>query len=511
MLRRIWISICVFLGLVSAAVALSPSEIAVLFNRGIKPAYYVNLLTGTLPSSLTFSRAGQAMMFDATGYLTYGPNNLVLNSNNPSVWGLNSNVSLTTGVADPMGGSAATTVTATAANGYAYQQLYFGITSKYINSMWVRRRTGTGNVILFLPDGTAQTIAVTNTWTLFGGAGQVNGGNIPVQIRLAVSGDAVDIYSASLSQVTYETAPRPGDQVITTSAAYYGPRFDYDPSTLATKGLLREPAATNLFLQSGATTNAAWAGTGIALTTDGTLGPDGQLAGKYTPVASTQNHESYQSVTGLTASTPYTFTKYVKAGGGRYHYLSIQYSGSQMVAAVFDLAGTSNSTATQTQVLAATIQATSATYLGSGWFRLRITATGGTTGIYAITGYAPTATGNTFTNGGELSTTTTGAETFYYSIPQLEIGSLATSPIYTTTAAVTRAAETLSPSGPLATALAAGPSILEATSQAGVTTRAQFAAGAFAFPYGWQRGLAAYAPGTSWGYLSSHLTVGAPY
>ena len=53
----------------------------------------------------------------------------------------------------------------------------------------------------------------------------------------------------SFSAVTYETAPRAVDQVVTTSTPYYGPRFDYTGGSLA--GLLEEPARTNLFLNSG--------------------------------------------------------------------------------------------------------------------------------------------------------------------------------------------------------------------------------------------------------------------
>ena len=73
-------------------------------------------------------------------------------------------------------------------------------------------------------------------------------------VRLAVNGDAVDIYGATLSAVTYETSPRPGDQVVTTSAAYYGPAFDINAPGVgaAANGLRVEAAATNLYLNSGA-------------------------------------------------------------------------------------------------------------------------------------------------------------------------------------------------------------------------------------------------------------------
>jgi hypothetical protein len=54
--------------------------------------------------------------------------------------------------------------------------------------------------------------------------------------------------SASLDPYVYNPVAAPA------AAAYYGPRFDYDPVTLAPKGLLIEEQRTNLVLQSG------WAG-----------------------------------------------------------------------------------------------------------------------------------------------------------------------------------------------------------------------------------------------------------
>jgi hypothetical protein len=50
--------------------------------------------------------------------------------------------------------------------------------------------------------------------------------------------------SASLDPYSYNPVAAP------TSTAYYGPRFDYDPATLAPKGLLIEEQRTNLVLNS---------------------------------------------------------------------------------------------------------------------------------------------------------------------------------------------------------------------------------------------------------------------
>ena len=185
----------------SRAFALTPSQEAVLFN-GIKPPYVANLLSGTLPSGLSFARAGQAMQYDATGNLTYAPNNILLNSATLSTQ------SITT------------------------------VAGNYIVSMY-----GTGSIVL---SGTA-----TGTITGTGASNQVylkitaTAGTL----TLTVSGS---VTSAVVAAVTYETTPRPQDQVVTTSSAYYGPRFDYNPNTLAPNGLLIEAFATNLLLNSKA-------------------------------------------------------------------------------------------------------------------------------------------------------------------------------------------------------------------------------------------------------------------
>jgi hypothetical protein len=67
---------------------------------------------------------------------------------------------------------------------------------------------------------------------------------------------------------------------VLTLAAIDVPRLDYDPSTLAAKGLLIEPAATNLALQSGDLANAAWStfanGSGsVGRTANSGVAPDG--------------------------------------------------------------------------------------------------------------------------------------------------------------------------------------------------------------------------------------------
>lgn len=214
---------------------------------------WVSTTDPTFPSSsLTFSRTSLATMFDSTGKLTYAPNNLLTYSNTFSnaAW-VKSTMTVTSGVTDPLGGTNAFTLTATGPTSYIYQSVTGNASTTYMNTLWMKRRTGSGTVRLDKPDGaTANAVTLTGSWQQFYVTGPGAAANAFQQILIATSGDAVDIYFGTLSAVTYETTPRTADQVITTSSAYYGPRIDYDPNTLAVKGLLIEEARTNLLVNS---------------------------------------------------------------------------------------------------------------------------------------------------------------------------------------------------------------------------------------------------------------------
>jgi hypothetical protein len=78
--------------------------------------------------------------------------------------------------------------------------------------------------------------------------------------------------SASVDPYVYNPQAAP------TSTAYYGPRFDYNPTTLAANGLLIEEQRTNLVLRSEdfSTTWSAFP-SGVTVTTNTFIAPDGTL------------------------------------------------------------------------------------------------------------------------------------------------------------------------------------------------------------------------------------------
>ena len=286
----------------------------------VAPVASANFLTSpSLPAWLTHSRSGNAMLFDSAGKLTYAPNNLLTYSNTFShaVWSKGSGtITNANAVSDPFGGTQASTYTAGTAN----DQLFLAIKTatnlnSYITTFWVRRRSGSGTISMYTPAGDSPTpIAVDDTWRQFYRVGAVNGEFVYPNLGVATSGDQIDIYASTVSQVTYETVPRAADQVITTSAAYYGPRFDYDPATLAAKGLLIEEARTNLISYSNAFTSGSWADSGVAPVQTGATDPTGG-ANSWTLTASGAGASLYFPYTTVNGST-YTNSIWMRRRAG---------------------------------------------------------------------------------------------------------------------------------------------------------------------------------------------------
>ena len=206
------------------------------------------------------------------------------------------------------------------------------------------------------------------------------------------------------------------------SAAVNEPRFDYNPSTLAARGLLIEESRTNLLTYSEDITQ--WSVAGGSRSSNTAVSPDGQTtADTYTQ--STGGDYLYHSAA-ISSSTTYTLSVFLKAGTkttarlwyatggfGTYVFIDINLS-----------AGTIGSVSSGggATAAAASIQA-----FGNGWYRVALT---GNLGANTV-GYL--VLGNDSTSGG-----------VYIWGAQLEAGSFATSYIPTVAASVTRSADVAS-------------------------------------------------------------------
>lgn len=102
--------------------------------------------------------------------------------------------------------NSATTITATAGNATILQAIT-STSAARVTSVYIKRRTGTGNIDLTQDNGSTWTTqAVTSTWTRFS-LSSVTSANPTVGIRIVTSGDAVDVALFSHEVGSFPTSP----------------------------------------------------------------------------------------------------------------------------------------------------------------------------------------------------------------------------------------------------------------------------------------------------------------
>jgi hypothetical protein len=198
------------------------------------------------------------------------------------------------------------------------------------------------------------------------------------------------------------------------TAAVNTPRWDYDPVTLALRGLLLEDQRTNLLpWSSDPTVDATWLKSGITsaaptATANQTTAPDGTLTADRVnfPAVSAVGAVSLTQQTLAATAAIYTFSVYLKgAVGGEQTYISIRIGTTPYY--------------TSPRIT-----------LTTSWQR------------YVVTSAAPLTTAAWFFGVGtdlrDVSQTSTPAQNIYVWGAQFELGDFATSYIPTTTVAVTR-------------------------------------------------------------------------
>jgi hypothetical protein len=400
---------------------------------------YLNMLSGSLDSRVTFSRGSNATLVDNTGRITYAPANLLLHSGDYS----NAAYGITSGVT--FSGQTATFTS----TGYRYQAFTLGspvVGRTYIASVVLSSATK-ANILLRLngnatgSDQATSLIALTPTptryWVIRTFTSSDTSIDFGLDNRAVVGGSGIagDLVATDwqLEQVTYQTVP--GPYVATTSAAYYGPRFDYNPVTLAPLGLLIEEARTNLLLRSQDFTTTWSTASTSTVVANSTIAPDGTLtADTVIPTATPGNHYVVQSVTRTAGS--YTYTFYAKPAG--YNFVAVQ---------IRDLAGTFKSAefnlSTGTVVASTSALATGITNAGNGWYRCTFVFDAGTgAGLPNDAIFIGSAAGTW--NSGFTGNGTSGV--FLYGA-QLEAGSFATSYIPTVGSTVLRNADVATMTG----------------------------------------------------------------
>lgn len=215
------------------------------------------------------------------------------------------------------------------------------------------------------------------------------------------------------------------------------PRFDYDPATLAAKGVLIEEARTNLFTYSAEFDNVIWNKLRCSISANSVASPDGGTNAdtlQEDGVASASSRRAGIDPT-LSDSTTYTFSFYAKKKD--FDYIAgyvVNKSGTVNGFTYFNI-NTGTLGNVTSGVTASIVSA------GNGWYRCVLTYASETGATTAAT-YMTLAASN-----GSVTLNDTNTLGTYVWGAQLEPGAFATSYIPTAGSAVTRSADSLSMTG----------------------------------------------------------------
>lgn len=338
-------------------------------NMYASPSWNLDFTTGTLPLQVQFSRATGSNTFagtyyDSTGTLVTAPTNIVLQSQNfATTWALTNSTVTSNATTAPDGTSTATKLVES--NDGAGSNLHYvnqSIASVAANQNWtfsIYAKAAERNQLTVLLYGGGGANASGGTFTLTGsgtsasttagtgvtastsiqslgngwyrcvvtGQPATSGTGLTPQIMLMSGGTTY--YAGTGSSGAYlwgaqvETGSQAKSYTYTTAAAANGPRFDYNPQTLALNGLLIEPESANLFPNSN-----SFAGSYCTLPTNAATAPDGTNTAVQIVEDNTNNrHFAYKGVT-ITANQIYTYSVYVKAGTRSRAWVSGGKSGS---------------------------------------------------------------------------------------------------------------------------------------------------------------------------------------
>jgi hypothetical protein len=372
---------------------------------------------------LTWTGASLRMCYGSDGVLRYAPHQVCRRTNAVTNWVAigGGTPTFTFGATDPNFGSTAFSLTTDGAGRGIGIDCGGSWVTTAASEVWVRSTSGTVDGHLYAQgssDTGRQAFTATTTWTRITGATSAAGNLRYIIIRL-VSAGTIEFWRPWLYSTPMHTSSYIENSGV---SEVFRPRIDYDPSTLAVRGLLVEEARTNLALRSQEFDNASWSkGTESSVTANQITSPDGtQNADLVTQLAGT-NYVQQQVTVG---TGTYTASVYAKAGTLTWLRVSIYDSAHRE--GFFNLStgavGTPDAGVTQS------IQS-----VGSGWYRCIVTYTTAAINPY-ISVYGTTGDTGTDANPG----------TYYIWGAQLEAGAFATSLIPTTSASATRAADAVS-------------------------------------------------------------------
>ena len=278
--------------------------------------------TRTLDPRVTHTRQSSATYVDGDGVIRTAVTNLLLRSEDLTLspWSSNFSGAGVTATNEtytaPDGSTTVTKLTFNQQYGVRQQDANTSDGTSYTFSGYVKRLSGpTEYYFLHWNSASGNSsggLTVTDQWTRFEITvlGKSGGGNVAFGIQTIATSDFGEllVWGAQVEQ-----SSTVGQYVKTTTAINSAPRFDHDPATGESLGLLVEESRANLLLYSACNSNWTTAGFGTA-TYDLGLSALGIFSGVSVGSLGQVWHTLYRSGISLTASTVYAFTLFYRAG-----------------------------------------------------------------------------------------------------------------------------------------------------------------------------------------------------
>jgi len=271
-----------------------------------RPVQEFNFDSNALSSLINFSRTSNATVTNSAGVITYAPHNLLTYSEqfDNAAWTKTTTTITANSLASPDGNTTVDTLTAGGANSTVLHS-YTAIAQSYVFSVWLRRKTGTGNIDITADGTTYVTKAITTSWVRYETAIVPTAGTRTPGIRIATNGDEVYAFGAQLEIGTTATTY---NSTTVKNLLGYSELFDNAAWTKSNSFV-----QTNLLTYSEDFTVAGWAKTTITPVANSTTAPNGYATADTLPAAGA-NSTALQTYTA--ANVAYTFSVWLKRKTG---------------------------------------------------------------------------------------------------------------------------------------------------------------------------------------------------
>jgi hypothetical protein len=305
-----------------------------------------DFMSAVLPDDTTFDRASGATMFNATPVEIWGPENLILYSQDlgnaawtPSASGTGSNPVVTSNDATaPDGTMTATKLVFDVGAGTAntdwsvvtssgIPEITNGVAFGY--SFWLKGSNGTQLLVRDIGGDAYPLYTCNGEWQRVRRWGIGSYGlndTMEIGIRQAVSGTINSSATVWIWGVQVERYTGPSRAYIPTAAdPVFGPRFDHDPSSGQLQGLLIEPASANACANSRALAGTGWTSVNLTTSDNSETSPDGtNNAARLTEDNTTNVHECEYNTVNIVNGSTYGLSCFVKnVSGSRWLQLSL--------------------------------------------------------------------------------------------------------------------------------------------------------------------------------------------